>query len=138
MSSVMGNCLCGQITVLVSKEVFIGDRIGLCHCENCRQASGSLGSINLIVLKSNVKIIGQPKIYHDSNTESNNIVQRAFCGNCGCPIYNETPKVSNAYIIKLGLFHEIPKPSTEAFCKRRTSWEKPIDGAEQYEGMIDE
>jgi hypothetical protein len=131
-----GKYLCGQITVSLTKEALdASDNICVCHCKNCRQASGSLGSINVFVPESDVKIIGQPKMYQDNNTDSGTSVQRAFCGNCGSPIYTTSPKMPGVQIIKLGLFDQIPKPSMEVYCKGRSSWDKPIDNAKQFDTM---
>jgi hypothetical protein len=136
MNSITGKCLCGQITVSITKEAFDATgNTGVCHCKNCRQASGSFASINIRVPESAVKITGQPKIYQDSDTDSGNTIQRAFCSNCGSPIYSAVPTMPGIQVVKLGLFDEIPKPAIELFCKRRPSWNKPIDGAKQFDAM---
>ncbi|CAF3873659.1 unnamed protein product [Rotaria sp. Silwood1] len=136
MSSTTGECLCREIKISIAKEALDGDgKICLCHCKNCRQATGSMASTNIIVPESAVRIIGQPKIYQDSKTDSGKTVQRAFCDNCGSPIYSSTPSIPGAWIIKMGLFDDIPKPSMEVYCKSRLSWNKPIDGAKQFDTM---
>jgi hypothetical protein len=79
MSSTTGQCVCGQITVSIPKEALnTSDNIAVCHCKNCRRAGGSLGSINVIIAESAVKITGQPKTYQDYNTDSGKPVQRVF------------------------------------------------------------
>ncbi|CAF3764243.1 unnamed protein product [Rotaria sp. Silwood1] len=134
MNSITGECLCGQITVSLTKEAFEAtDKTLVCRCKNCRQSSGSLGSINIIVPESAVKITGQPKLYRDSNTTSGAPLQRAFCGNCGSPIYSASPNMPGIQAVKLGLFDKIPKPSAEQFCKARPSWDKPIADAHQFD-----
>ncbi|CAF3859927.1 unnamed protein product [Rotaria sp. Silwood1] len=60
-------------------------------------------------------------------------VQRAFCGNCDGPICSTTPSLPGVQIVKLGLFDEIPKPSMEVYCKTRRSWNKPVNGAKQFD-----
>jgi len=137
MSSTTGKCLCGQITISIPKEaVNANGNTAICHCKNCCRAGGSLGSINIIVPESAVQITGQPKIYQDNNTDSGATVQRAFCGNCGSPIYTVSPNVSGVQIIKLTLFDEIPKPSMEIYCKSMPAWAKPIDGTKQFDAML--
>lgn len=132
---VAGKCLCGQITVSISKETFANGIVTTCHCKNCRQGSGSTGSISLIVPNSTVTITGQPKIYEDSNTASGKTLQRAFCSHCGSPIYTTSLNAPGFYVLKLGLFDEIPKPSMETYCRSRVSWKKPVDDAKQFETM---
>ncbi|CAF0955483.1 unnamed protein product [Didymodactylos carnosus] len=136
MSSTTGKCLCGQISVSVSKEVLSAtDNITLCHCKNCRQSGGALASVSVIAPESTVKISGVPKIYQDVNTDSGKPLERAFCGNCGSPIYTASPNVPGIQVIKLGLFDEIPKPGMESYCKARPPWDKPVDNAKQFNTM---
>ncbi|CAF3978459.1 unnamed protein product, partial [Rotaria sp. Silwood1] len=66
-------------------------------------------------------------------SDSGVTVQRAFCGNCDGPICSTTPSLPGVQIVKLGLFDEIPKPSMEVYCKTRRSWNKPVNGAKQFD-----
>ncbi len=136
MDLITGKCLCGQITVSISKETLnTSDKISICHCKNCCRAGGSLGAIIIILLESAVKITGQPKIYQDNDTDSGTPVQRSFCGNCGCPISTTTSTIPGIQVIKLGLFDDIPKPSMEGYCKSMPSWAQTIDGIKQFDKM---
>jgi hypothetical protein len=136
MNFITGECLCGQITVSVTKDALHAtDRTYVCRCKNCRQSGGSLASIGVIVPLSAVKITGEPKLYQDSRTDSKTSIQRAFCGNCGSQLYTTSPTMPGVQIVKLGLFDEIPKPSMELYCKERPSWDKPIDGTMQFDAM---
>jgi hypothetical protein len=136
MNFITGKCLCGQITVSITKEALNAtERTYVCRCKNCRQSSGSFASTGVIVSESALKIIGEPKFYQDTETDSGTSIQRAFCGNCGSPIYTASPTMPGVKIIKLGLFDEIPKPSMELYCKARPVWDKPIDGTKQFDAM---
>ncbi|CAF3681107.1 unnamed protein product [Rotaria sp. Silwood1] len=122
MNFITGTCLCGQIIVNVTKEALNAtDRAYICRCKNCRQSGGSLAGTGIIVPESDFNITGQPKIYVDSNTDSGTSIQRAFCGNCGSPIYTASPTMPGVKILKLGLFDGIPKPSMELYCRDRPS-----------------
>ena len=134
--STTGKCLCGLIKVSVPKEAISSHgSTAICHCKNCCQSSGSLGSINAIIPESSVQIEGQPKMYEDSNTNSGKTIQRFFCGNCGSPIYSTSPNMPGVQIIRLPLFDDIPKPLMELYCKSIPSWNKPIDGTKQFDAM---
>jgi hypothetical protein len=136
MNFTTGKCLCGQITISITKEALNAtENTYVCRCKNCRQSSGSLASIGVIVPESAIQITGQPKFYQDKNTDSGTLIQRAFCGNCGSPIYTKSPTMPGVQIVKLGLFDEIPKPSMELYCRERPSWDKPIDGTKQFNTM---
>lgn len=82
-----GTCLCGSIAVTIrDPELFDGPKGLICHCWNCRKATGSLASINTIVSRDKVTIEdkkGTLKIFNDEWTESGQTLERYFCSNCG-------------------------------------------------------
>lgn len=134
--SITGSCLCGQITVSVNPEGNDATKSStLCYCTNCRKIGGTLASINMIVPEEAVTVTGEPKIYQDNSTDSGVPIRRAFCGNCSCPIYSATTNLPGVLIVKCGLFEEIPPTAVELYCKRRPSWMKPVDNAEQFDTM---
>ena len=52
-----GSCFCGGITVTINKPDLFSKRNGhLCHCQNCRRASGCVASNFMIVAKEDVQI----------------------------------------------------------------------------------
>lgn len=136
MDSTTGGCLCGQITVSMKNEALNATHSTyVCRCRNCRQTSGSTGSTGVIVPDSSVEITGEPKIYEDNKTDSSTTIKRAFCGNCGSPIYTASPTMIGVRIFKLGLFEQIPRPSMELYCRDRPAWDKPIEGTKQFDTM---
>ncbi|CAF1474223.1 unnamed protein product [Adineta steineri] len=135
-STVTSKCLCGQITVSVPQAALNRTEcVGLCYCKNCRQSSGGLESYNLYLPEKDVTIDGQPKIYEDKNTDSGIKIQRAFCGNCGSPIYGKNPGFVGLMAVRLGMFDELPKPGMALYCKRRPDWVKSVDGMQENEIM---
>lgn len=80
--SITGNCLCGSITVTIHDNLFTKPRGHLCHCENCRKATGSIAAANLTIEEDKVDIKdrdGTLKLYADSATGSGDPVYRWFC-----------------------------------------------------------
>ncbi|CAF1525975.1 unnamed protein product [Adineta ricciae] len=114
---VTGKCLCGQISVSVPETILIET------------------SYNLYLPEKDAIIQGEPKIYLDSNTTNGQIIQRAFCENCGSPIYGRNPTSGRLIAVKLGIFDELTKPSIALFCKDRPEWNRPIDGIQDYDIM---
>ncbi|CAF4450846.1 unnamed protein product, partial [Adineta steineri] len=110
-STVTSKCLCGQISVSVPQAALNRTEcVGLCYCKNCKQSGGCLASYNLYVPEKDVTIQGQPEIYEDKDTDSGTKIQRAFCGNCGSPIYGKNPGFVGLMAVRLGMFDELPKP----------------------------
>ncbi|CAF1154676.1 unnamed protein product [Rotaria magnacalcarata] len=136
-STISGKCLCGQISVSVPQDAFNKtENVGICYCKNCRQSGGCLASYNLYLSEEDVKIEGQPKLYQDPNTDSGTTVERAFCNNCGSPVYGRNPKFIGLIAVRLGLFNPLPKPGMALYCKNRPDWNKgTIDGVQEHEAM---
>lgn len=86
-NGISGECLCGSIKVTITdSELFSKQRGHLCHCANCRKASGSMASANLLIEEEKVKIEdrdGTLKTYEDDETLSGGLLKRNFCGQCG-------------------------------------------------------
>ena len=135
-STISGKCLCGRISVTVPQAAFNKtESIGLCYCKNCRQSGGCLASYNLYLPERDVSIQGQPKTYHDKDTDSGATLERVFCNDCGSPIYGKNPKFVGLIAVRLGIFNELPKPGMALYCKERPPWNKAIDGVEDHETM---
>lgn len=97
--SITGGCLCGKIRYSINQSV---QNIVACHCTHCQKASGSGVSHNAIVPASNFAITsGQPKVYADT-ADSGNKLYRAFCPDCGSPIYSQREKTPEVMVVKVG------------------------------------
>lgn len=81
---ITGRCHCGSIHYEMTAEV---EHHALCHCTDCRRATGAPAVAWAMVKRENIKIEGQPKSYASSPG-----VQRLFCGDCGTSLFylNET------------------------------------------------
>jgi hypothetical protein len=93
-----GGCACGAIRFKIT-EPFIG--IGACHCLDCQKASG--GGPNYVALTpKNAFVVtkGAAKL-HRSTGDSGSEVARAFCGDCGTPLWS-VPAHEPFMPIKLG------------------------------------
>ncbi|KAJ7472795.1 Mss4-like protein [Mycena latifolia] len=128
-----GACLCGQTTVeLASTHV---DQV-VCHCNDCKQNSGSAFSTSVVALNKDVSVAGPVKEFR-IKAASGNIVTHVFCSNCGSQIAHRSPAFGDAQAVLTGNlsdFAEIPI-TTEVFVKDRWTVLAPIPGAAQVEGM---
>lgn len=79
-----GGCHCGAIRYSIS-----GDPVyhAICHCGDCRKASGAPAVAWALFPRDAVKIEGSPRVYASSAA-----AQRHFCGTCGTSLFytNET------------------------------------------------
>lgn len=79
-----GGCACGAIRYECSAQPL---RMVNCHCRDCQVAGGSAFSPTVVMASDAVKITkGQPA-YFEKVAESGNVARRAFCRECGTPLF---------------------------------------------------
>ena len=124
-----GSCLCGAIRFEVAGEL---PGIQLCHCSQCRQASGAAFAANLPVRAEDFRIVaGQPKAFESSPGK-----QRLFCGDCGSPIISRSAGDPGMLRVRAGTLDE-PAPTHAAFhfhVASKASWLPITDDLPQYPG----
>jgi len=120
MITFSGACRCGQVRISVHGDPL---RVGICHCTDCRQESGSAFTFYGIWPAQQFEHVGETAEY----------AGRHFCPRCGSRLFSIDPKEAE---IKLGILNEAPTsfvPSYELWVKRRERWLRPIEGAKQFE-----
>ncbi|KAF9266009.1 hypothetical protein L218DRAFT_997360 [Marasmius fiardii PR-910] len=97
-----GSCLCKEVKLEITGDPFT---FAVCHCQNCKKASGSAFLSNLFFPEKNVKITGGSdliKRYDDSNTASGRTLGRHFCSNCGSTLFiRPSPEVPRSDFVIL-------------------------------------
>ena len=83
----VGGCLCGAVRYDSQADRVVA---GHCHCEDCRRSSGTGHGSNLLVPKDAVTIARDIKLY-ERKADSDNVVDRAFCPECGSHLYSLNP-----------------------------------------------
>ena len=98
------------------------NRVGMCHCMDCRKYHGALFHASAIFPADAVVILG----------ETNEYDGRYFCPRCGSPLFGRSDVEIE---VNLGSF-DAPdqfKPTYELWTIRREKWLQPIPNAKQYE-----
>lgn len=58
-----------------------------CHCRDCQRAGGAGFSPTVVVPAADFHVTqGRPRFY-ESGADSGNTARRAFCGDCGSPLF---------------------------------------------------
>ena len=115
-----GSCRCGRVRYSVSGEP---KRVGICHCTDCRQESGSAFTFFGIWEAEAFSATGETAIYEG----------RKFCPHCGSRLFSNDDVEAE---IKLGTLDTAPTnmvPTYELWVRRRERWLQPLPGAEQYD-----
>lgn len=83
-SEFSGGCACGAVRYQCTCTAVA---MLNCHCRDCQRAGGAGFSPTVIVHRSEFRIVkGQPR-YFNREAESGAVARRAFCGDCGSPLF---------------------------------------------------
>jgi hypothetical protein len=125
-----GSCLCGNVRYELTAE--LGD-FGYCHCTSCRKASGSAHAANAPISRTNFRLLGRGDTLREFESSPGKF--RAFCSNCGSPIYAYLSVTPDALRIRLGCL-DTPfsrQPKAHTFVSDKAPWEPILDGLPQFE-----
>ena len=116
MRTVKGGCLCGKVRFSAEGEP---DRVGICHCLNCRKHHGAVFYAAAVYSHEAVTVAGDTASYEG----------RHFCPACGSSVF----AVSGDEIeLHLGALDDPDQfqPGYELWTERRASWLPAFEGAE--------
>jgi hypothetical protein len=117
-----GGCLCGAVRFEVRGEP---TKVGICHCMECRKATGAVAMAYADWLKADFVHTGAVKEFSGRN----------FCPECGTRVFHLRPGKPDVEIL-LGALDDGPgdlTPTQEGWIIRREHWLAPVAGAGQYE-----
>src|SRR3546814_9594580 len=98
------------------------DRVGLCHCLDCRKHHGALFHGSAIFPQDTVTIEGETRDYEG----------RFFCPRCGSSVFSRS---ADEIEVNLGSLDEPDRltPTYELWTIRREAWLPPFPLARRYE-----
>ena len=92
-----GSCLCRQIRYEVHAEL---SEFGYCHCTSCRKSSGSAHAANAGIERSDFALSDPSGLLREYESSPGKF--RAFCSNCGSPLYAYLTRTPELIRIRLG------------------------------------
>jgi hypothetical protein len=119
MEQFTGGCLCGAVRIVATGAP---DRVGLCHCLDCRKHSGALFHASAIFPEAAVTVEGETREFRG----------RHFCPKCGSSVFGRS---GDEVEVSLGAF-DAPdqlKPTYELWIVRREAWLPEFPGLRRYE-----
>ncbi|SDG16019.1 MULTISPECIES: GFA family protein [Thalassobaculum] len=119
MERVTGGCLCGEV-----RFVALGrpDRVGICHCLDCRKHHGALFYAAAVYPPEAVSIEGDPSEYRG----------RFFCPHCGGSVFARSEGEIEVHLGALDAPDQFV-PSYELWTVRRESWLPPFPVEHLYD-----
>src|SRR5512140_3226203 len=106
MSDITGGCACGAVRFKLSQPPM---GVGVCHCTDCQKASG--GGPNYVALfpKAAFEVTkGEARVY-SCKGDSGADIGRAFCVECGTPLWSVPGGEAPFLPVKLGALDD-PSP----------------------------
>jgi hypothetical protein len=134
-SPITGGCLCGAIRYTVSAPI---TELRACHCTHCQRTSGTGGSVNAAVPRSNFKLTkGEPKRYMDT-AQSGRKLFRHFCADCGSPIYSFREAIPEMIVVRAGTLDDSSgmKITTNIWTASARPWDYIDPATERHPGNL--
>ncbi|RYE51967.1 MAG: GFA family protein [Rhizobiaceae bacterium] len=122
-------CLCGGIRLSIKGEL---QPIQLCYCTQCRRAQGNPFASVIPVKADDVSFdSGEELLQH---YESSPGKERAFCRQCGSPVYSRRTAMPEMLRLRAGLIdQDIPVTlARHAFVTDKANWWTIHDDLPQY------
>ena len=97
---------------------------GHCQCVQCRKTSGTGHGTAMAMPKEAVSVSGEVKIY-ESKADSGNTVGRAFCPNCGSPVYALNSGFPDLIMMRPSLLDDpsVFQPQMVVWTSRGPAWD---------------
>lgn len=103
MSIISGSCLCEKVHYTLSSLPFSQ---GICYCQQCQRASGSLGSPMMVLPKSSFSCaIDLP--FYETTSARGSTVKRHFCKDCGSHIYAQISDAPEIITVKAATLNDL-------------------------------
>jgi hypothetical protein len=126
-----GSCLCGAVRFEVAGDL---GPIQLCHCSQCRRASGAAFAANMPVRAADVRVVsGEASL---KSFESSPGKARLFCADCGSPIISRSAGDPGMVRVRAGTLDE-PVDAPLAFhfhVASKASWMPITDDLPRHPG----
>ncbi len=114
-------CACGQLTLEVGGDPLLHT---VCHCDNCKQRTGSAFGISLYFREADVTLHGEAREYALHNAAQAHDQQRYFCPRCGTTLYWRVSTLDDQIGVAGGCFTgQLPgTPTLSATDTKRYDW----------------
>lgn len=129
---ITGQCLCGGVTF--RHEGRLGP-IALCHCSQCRRAQGSAFAASSPAQAVHFQFTAGEDLIREY--ESRPGKYRAFCSQCGSPLYSRVDAIPGILRLRVGALDEPlgQEPAYHVFTGSKAGWFRITDDLPQYEKL---
>jgi hypothetical protein len=132
MTGFSGGCLCGRIRYKVTGDPV---RMAICHCDDCRKATGAAFTTNIFVKTDDLILLqGVPKQYQHP-AESGSTMTKEFCPDCGSQLFGYSSRGAGVKHVKVGTIDDASfvKPQLEVYTVRKLPYVRLQEGIDHYD-----
>lgn len=130
MSEWTGGCMCGKVRFRLASEPFDA---GWCHCRTCQLSSGSPAMVFASVPDGDYAFLaGENSV---RRVKSSSFGHRAFCGECGTPLYMKVDHQPETVDFSVATLDEPGRvrPGFHIFWASRVGWFDPGDELPKFD-----
>jgi hypothetical protein len=127
----VGGCACGAIRYeCAAAPVAMVN----CHCRDCQRAGGAGYAPTVVVPAAAFRLLeGRPR-YHSSTSDSGGTARRAFCGDCGAPLFASSSARPELVGIRAGSLDDPGTftPQADVWAASAQPWDRLDDGIPRF------
>lgn len=129
METYTGHCLCGGVAFRIVGALA---PIQMCHCRQCRKAQGGAFATNTPVKEEALLFERGRELIREYWASPEKC--RAFCSQCGSPIYSRREDRPGEFRIRVGLINEPldARPAFHFYVASKANWWTIDDDLPQY------
>ena len=126
---IKGGCLCGGVRYEYGAGI---EEISMCHCSQCRKATGSAFIAVSRIESAKFKIVAGTELLKEYRSIPNKA--RVFCSNCGSPIYSALDDQPQFKRLRLGTVDTAFTCGNayHIFAPSKAAWHEITDTLPQY------
>jgi hypothetical protein len=121
-ASFSGGCACGAIRYACTVDPLFAMN---CHCRDCQRETGGAFAPVLGVPRAGFMVTrGSPR-YFDVRADSGHTTRRAFCGQCGSPLFGEPGSRMDMVTIRAGSLDDPSgfRPTMDIYTASAQPWD---------------
>lgn len=130
MADWTGGCLCGKVRFQLDSAPFDA---GWCHCRTCQLSSGSPAMVFASVQEGDFRFTeGEEEV---RRVQSSSFGHRAFCGQCGTPLYMKVDHQPETVDFSVAALDEPGRvrPGFHIFWSSRVEWLRVDDDLPKFD-----
>ena len=128
-----GGCACGAIRYSIVGEPLFANH---CQCRDCQRESGTGHGSYATFARDGVTVTGEARRW-DMVGDSGNVKTRAFCAECGLPVYMTFAAQPGIFTIRAASLDEPARyrPQVVTYTARGYDWDPLDSGLTKFETM---